>query len=540
VLDIRQKCLGLLLRMSLFSRSSVASVCRMYMRFLHQEDRSRLRRSKCWRRIFSSRPCRLRAIAASGSSEQELVDRTALRSPTAWAATVTDSRRAMTAPDWPRLPSGYHFDPHAAQLAVVDAHFDLDDSESDVKTRLGAAVKAATALALAAHAGEDRYAFVVANRGAVQGELDRGTSLGNLLAQVGKDNSAGQAAEGNRVVVDAREEDNNGAQDEAQQTPLSLVLVKRGERDSSFTLRLSFDRTILPQTEAQWFVSHVGTAATKILASDPSAAIGAINLAPPGEIDTLRRYASCPDTIHEPDAYPSHVQSLASFFSHAAEKYPEDLALHFIPDPTNPRNGAVDLSYAQLSHLAQYLANQLIASSSTRSRSVRDRRKRGQQVVPVVVDKSPEMVVSMLAISLAGYGYLALEPSFPEDRKRGICAELQEKGMLAPVAIVQQTGDELDRWAGWASSEAVSASQDPQKVFECVLDPRQALSPLLERLAHDPQVDLQAEFPVRAANPDEEERALPNDIAYIIYTSGTTGKPKGIVVEQQNVTAFLR
>lgn len=446
----------------------------------------------------------------------------------------------MTAPDWPRLPSGYHFDPHAAQLAVVDAHFDLDDSESDVKTRLGAAVKAATALALAAHAGEDRYAFVVANRGAVQGELDRGTSLGNLLAQVGKDNSAGQAAEGNRVVVDAREEDNNGAQDEAQQTPLSLVLVKRGERDSSFTLRLSFDRTILPQTEAQWFVSHVGTAATKILASDPSAAIGAINLAPPGEIDTLRRYASCPDTIHEPDAYPSHVQSLASFFSHAAEKYPEDLALHFIPDPTNPRNGAVDLSYAQLSHLAQYLANQLIASSSTRSRSVRDRRKRGQQVVPVVVDKSPEMVVSMLAISLAGYGYLALEPSFPEDRKRGICAELQEKGMLAPVAIVQQTGDELDRWAGWASSEAVSASQDPQKVFECVLDPRQALSPLLERLAHDPQVDLQAEFPVRAANPDEEERALPNDIAYIIYTSGTTGKPKGIVVEQQNVTAFLR
>lgn len=447
----------------------------------------------------------------------------------------------MAAPDWPRLPSGYRFDPHSAQLAVVDAHFDLDaNSRSDVSTRLATAVKAATALALAAHAGEDRYAFFVANEGSVQGEFDRGTSLGNLLAQVGEADSVGQAAEGIRVAVDVREDEQHGARDEAQQTPLSLVLVKRGERDSPSTLRLSFDRTILPQTEAQWFISHVGTAARSILSNDPSTAVGAIDLAPPGEIDTLRRYASCPDTIHEPDAYPPHVQSLASFFSHAVEQYPKDLALHFIPDPTNARNGAVDLSYTQLSHLAQYLANQLIAFSSKLSRSDRDRPKRGQQVVPVVVDKSPEMVISMLAISLAGYGYLALEPSFPEDRKRGICAELQEKGMLAPVAIVQGTGGELDRWAGWASSEAISGSQDPKKVFECVLDPRQALAPLLERLAQDPQVDLQAEFPVRAANLDEEERALPNDIAYIIYTSGTTGKPKGIVVEQQNVSAFLR
>ena len=105
---------------------------------------------------------------------------------------------------------------------------------------------------------------------------------------------------------------------------------------------------------------------------------------------------------------------------------------------------------------------------------------------------------------------------------------------------MQQTGGELDRWAGWASSEAVSGSQDLEKVFKCVLDPRQTLAPLLERFAQDPQVDLQGEFPLRATNVDEEKRALPNDIAYIIYTSGTTGKPKGIVVEQQNVSAFLR
>lgn len=452
--------------------------------------------------------------------------------------------RAMAAPDWPRVPPGYRFDAHAAQVTTVLA--DVSRSASDPRTdaaSLTAAVRAATALALAAHAGEDRYAFALPNDRYLQGELDRATSLGNFLARVGEAGAAGlEAPEGIRLTLDVRHEQSDGAIAESQQTPLSLFCSGSEHGTDSLSLRLSFDDAILPVLEAQWFISHISTALEQILATEPTQAVRAVNLAPAGEADVLRRYASCPETIHEPDAYPPSVQSLASFFTHAAVRYPDDPALHFIPDPVNPKTGVVQLSYAQLSHLALYLADQLIAASvsSGEGEGTGLGQRRGQRVVPVVVDKSPEMVIAMLAISLAGYGYLALEPSFPEDRKRGICAELQEQGMLAPVAIVQRTAGEHERWAGWTTATASEVFQDSQKVFRHVLDPHEVLEPLLDRLAQDPPVDLGTEFPLRQSDADDQRQIASDDIAYLIYTSGTTGKPKGIVVEQQNVSAFLR
>ncbi|GAA5872736.1 hypothetical protein JCM3774_005045 [Rhodotorula dairenensis] len=452
----------------------------------------------------------------------------------------------MAAPDWPRVPAGYRFDAHAARLATVDARLLASRSASDPRPGAGAlaaAVTAATALALAAHAGEDRYAFALPDGRSLRGDVDRASSLGHFLARVGEvDPARLDAAEGIRLTLDVQDEQTGASDPEPQRTPLVLTCAPMERGTDSYALRLTFDEAILPVLEAQWFISHVSTAVRHVLTADPMQAIRTVNLAPAGEADVLRRYASCPDTIHEPEAYPSRVQSLATFFNYAAERYPQDPAVHFIPDPANPKNDVVELSYAQLSHLALYLADQLVADSLRADEDGKATRqhRRGQQVVPVVVDKSPEMVISMLAISLAGYGYLALEPSFPEDRKRGICAELQEQGMLAPMAIVQRTGGEHHRWVGWTIPTTSEVSEDSQIMFAHVLDPRETLAPLLDRVAQDPHADLDSAFPLRQTIEDDGSRVAPNDIAYIIYTSGTTGKPKGIVVEQQNVAAFLR
>lgn len=458
--------------------------------------------------------------------------------------------QAMAVPDWPRLPSGYRFDHRSARVDVVAAPLPALAADVDRPSRRGSvfddglgaqahAVRAALALALAAHAGEERYAFAVQGGAQiVEGEVDRAAPLGNWLAQVGEQrrSSTGAGLEGARITLD------EGTDDAVAEQTSPLRLRRVVDRDGAQQLELEFDTAILPRVEAQWFISHIATGAAAILsAEDPAVRLDSIALSPPEETTSFERYSSCPDTIHEPDAYPSEVRKLSAFFLHAAHLYPNDPALHFIPNPAAPRENALVLTFTQLEYCARLLAQALLAvagASVADGRSPASTLRRGQQVVPVVIDKSPEMIISLLAIALAGYGYLALEPSFPEDRKRGICAELQEKGMLAPVAIVQHIDGELERWRQWIVPEPPAAAGGPALAqFADVLDPRAVLAEPLARLVEDKDFDLRRAFPLHAK---EELSSRPDDIAYIIYTSGTTGKPKGIVVEQQNVATFLR
>ncbi|BGP44046.1 hypothetical protein JCM10449v2_008103 [Rhodotorula kratochvilovae] len=431
----------------------------------------------------------------------------------------------MPPPDYPRLPTGYRFDP--ARLETIHRPLDAAPPDASAKTsRLALAVRAATALALAAHAGEDRFT-VASEGGVVEGELNLASSLDQLLGQVGRV-TAGGAGDARVTVVDSG---TCAADAQTPATPLHLALPPSGTLPS---LALSYDPTLLPALEAHWFLSHIVSGTTAILDAAPDALLSSLALAPHDEAALLERYSSCPTTIHEPDAYPPSLTTLSSFFLHAAEQYPDDPALHFIPTPSEPDAAdALVLSYAQLSHLARFLAAHLL-SSLPPSRGDTARRN-GALVLPIVVDKSPAMVISLLAAAIAGFGYLALEPSFPPARKEGICAELAEKHMLAPVALVQTAEGEHARWEGWTANGGLEG----ERLFARVVDPAEVLAPLLGYAVDHPgaATELAQAFPVPKVN-WPETRA--DDLAYVIYTSGTTGKPKGIMVEQQNVAAFLR
>ena len=108
--------------------------------------------------------------------------------------------------------------------------------------------------------------------------------------------------------------------------------------------------------------------------------------------------------------------------------------------------------------------------------------------------------------------------------------------MLASVALVQGTDGEQARWAAWQRDGTQS------ELFTRVVDPAQVLGPLLDFAAtRTSAAELAEQFPVPSlgdAGGWPQVRA--DDLAYVIYTSGTTGKPKGIMVEQRNVAAFLR
>ncbi len=119
------------------------------------------------------------------------------------------------------------------------------------------------------------------------------------------------------------------------------------------------------------------------------------------------------------------------------------------------------------------------------------------QCVALLLERSAEAVVAMLAVLKTGAAYLPIDPALPPARIEFMVAD------ATPIAAITTTGlaDRLDG---------------------CDL-------PVID--VNDPAVDTQPSTPLPAPAPD--------DLAHIIYTSGTTGVPKGVAVTHHNVTRLL-
>jgi amino acid adenylation domain-containing protein/non-ribosomal peptide synthase protein (TIGR01720 family) len=118
-------------------------------------------------------------------------------------------------------------------------------------------------------------------------------------------------------------------------------------------------------------------------------------------------------------------------------------------------------------------------------------------LVAICMDRSPEMIVGLLAVLKAGGAYLPLDPSYPPER---LSFMFEDSG-----AMVLLTEDKLlevlpSRWG-----------------FTLCLDTEWGLVAGCD----------DADFP----NP-----ACPDNPAYVIYTSGSTGKPKAVQVTHRGLT----
>jgi amino acid adenylation domain-containing protein/non-ribosomal peptide synthase protein (TIGR01720 family) len=151
-----------------------------------------------------------------------------------------------------------------------------------------------------------------------------------------------------------------------------------------------------------------------------------------------------------------------------------------------------ELSYAELNAAANRLARLLIA------RGVRE-----EDVVAVAVPRSPELVVSLLAVMKAGAAYLPLDADHPQDR---IAYMLSDAGARTVVTTRELAG-ELPEAPG---------------VEHVLLD--------------------DASVAAESAALDDSDPGLPialDQAAYVIYTSGSTGRPKGVVVSHDGVGSLV-
>ncbi len=122
--------------------------------------------------------------------------------------------------------------------------------------------------------------------------------------------------------------------------------------------------------------------------------------------------------------------------------------------------------------------------------------------VGVCLDRSVDLVVTLLAVLKSGAAYVPLDPDHPVDRLRHT---LQD---AAPVLVVGSA----------------------QRLPDTGPLPRYDLAELVRRA--------DTERP-GADGPPPGAECGPDDPAYVIYTSGSTGRPKGVVVPHRNVVSLL-
>ncbi|WP_244117848.1 non-ribosomal peptide synthetase, partial [Burkholderia gladioli] len=210
----------------------------------------------------------------------------------------------------------------------------------------------------------------------------------------------------------------------------------------------------------------------------PSMPVRQLEILPPEERELLLHTWNATE-----QAYPAELCLHHQFELHA-EHTPDAVALVF-------EDRAI--SYAQLNAQANRLAHELIALGV-----------RPDSRVALCVERSPAIVIGLLAILKAGGAYLPLDPAYPPERLAYILADADPAIVLADAAGRAALG-------------------------HAALDGRRLLDPdtLPERPASNPVV------------PGLTSRHL----AYVIYTSGSTGKPKGVMVEHRgtlNLAQFQR
>jgi len=148
-----------------------------------------------------------------------------------------------------------------------------------------------------------------------------------------------------------------------------------------------------------------------------------------------------------------------------------------------------EFTYAELDARVNKLARYLISSGVLRG-----------EVLGIYMERSVDLVVSLLATWKAGATYIPLDPTFPMERLKMVFEDLHQPTILTQsrlAADLPSAGTRIicvdERWP-------VIEIEDPKPL----------------ELTYEPAA-----------------------VAYVIYTSGSTGRPKGVEVTQANVVNLL-
>lgn len=149
----------------------------------------------------------------------------------------------------------------------------------------------------------------------------------------------------------------------------------------------------------------------------------------------------------------------------------------------------VELSYGELNRRANRLAHRL-----------REQGVGPDVVVPVFLERSPDLLIGLLAVMKAGGAYLPLVPGLPI-RRLAAMVEASHAAVLV--------------------TDSTLLGGLPQHQLRVVC------------------LDGEAESLTRYSECNPEPLAKPEHLVYVLFTSGSTGQPKGVEIEHRALVNFL-
>ncbi|WP_446039248.1 amino acid adenylation domain-containing protein [Streptomyces sp. SID1121] len=179
--------------------------------------------------------------------------------------------------------------------------------------------------------------------------------------------------------------------------------------------------------------------------------------------------------------------TLPELFRAQAARTPDAVAVVF---------EGIEVTYADLDARANRLA-----------RLLTDRGVGPESLVAVMMHRSVDLVVALLAVVKAGGAYVPVDPDYPADRVTYVLTDAR------PLLVL-------------TSTDLAPRLTDGHPPYVAVDDPRTTTT--LSNLPDTDPTDTQHHTPLLPAHP-----------AYVIYTSGSTGRPKGVAVPHAGVVNWL-
>lgn len=190
-------------------------------------------------------------------------------------------------------------------------------------------------------------------------------------------------------------------------------------------------------------------------------------------------------------------------------RLPGPCLLHQLVKPAGPsialdhlgNNDRFSLTYQQLHRSADALAVRI-----SRARGSSQEGTPRQLVIPVLIQQSPLLYISLLAILKAGGAFCPLNIDAPPERVKFILKDVSATVLLVSKELRSGIPDEV--------SPTIIVVDDEEELIESPCDG--ALPPAADH-----------------------RQPVSDDLAYVMYTSGSTGTPKGVGISHDAATQAL-